>query len=600
MNAFILGNCFDNQPPVVEHFQQKFSSQSACCANSNRTVRLEKEMARTNVVGGAIKSKIKISSVLEDKQEAGCCRCARQRKGAWLTLLWSFSAFSVFHFIVKVYNNTYVDVDYKYYDGIVACTVALFIPLAGWIGDVYFGRYKVIKYSLWLLWVCAVVMCLLHNFTTPPVGIGVNIAYSFLIMALLVGLTAFQCSIIQFGIDQLYNSSSYEIVSYIVYYTWTFNASEVVVQFTQVCFCDQYHNVTDLLLPFLLTLSLCCDFLFGHWLVKEPATHNPLKLIYKVLQYAMKNKHPRLRSAFTYWDHKPYSRLDLGKEKYGGPFTTEQVEDVKTFFRMSVVIAVLSLFIGMLLHGSDTITKVNFYFSENVSCPSTVSSLRKYTRECFERLLIGNAGEIFITLFLPLYQVFFLRLFWNCMSQISILKKSGVSLGVLLICILWLLGIQLADDISKLDAIPQGANSTKCVLNDDLAVPYNIMLVGPSMLAGIGESLLLTTSIEFVSAQAPYSMKGILFGIIYIGITVSLFSAYILTLVFSTVPWDGVVLDCGFWFLLVCTVITLLLIAMFLVASRWYRKRERDENLPSQHWFAEQYYDHSFETEASG
>uniref|UniRef100_A0A1X7TES3 Uncharacterized protein n=1 Tax=Amphimedon queenslandica TaxID=400682 RepID=A0A1X7TES3_AMPQE len=34
------------------------------------------------------------------------------------------------------------------------------------------------------------------------------------------------------------------------------------------------------------------------------------------------------------------SRLDLGKDKYGGPFTKEEVEDVKTVFCM------LSLFIG--------------------------------------------------------------------------------------------------------------------------------------------------------------------------------------------------------------------------------------------------------------
>ena len=28
----------------------------------------------------------------------------------------------------------------------------------------------------------------------------------------------------------------------------------------------------------------------------------------------------------------PWDVLDLGKEKYGGPFTTEQVEDVKVFY----------------------------------------------------------------------------------------------------------------------------------------------------------------------------------------------------------------------------------------------------------------------------
>ena len=32
------------------------------------------------------------------------------------------------------------------------------------------------------------------------------------------------------------------------------------------------------------------------------------------------------------------SRLDFAKERFGGPFTTEQVENVKTFFRILLVL----------------------------------------------------------------------------------------------------------------------------------------------------------------------------------------------------------------------------------------------------------------------
>ena len=38
------------------------------------------------------------------------------------------------------------------------------------------------------------------------------------------------------------------------------------------------------------------------------------------------------RSAFTYCEDEIPTGLDLGKEKYGGPFSTEQVEDVKVFY----------------------------------------------------------------------------------------------------------------------------------------------------------------------------------------------------------------------------------------------------------------------------
>ena len=90
-----------------------------------------------------------------------------------------------------------------------------------------------------------------------------------------------------------------------------------------------------------------------------------IKLIYEVLNYAQKNKYPRLRSAFTYIDEEQPSRLDFGKHKFGGPFTEEEVEDVKTVFRLmpllvaSVVPAAISFCIldQFGLHTIQTTTK---------------------------------------------------------------------------------------------------------------------------------------------------------------------------------------------------------------------------------------------------
>ena len=77
--------------------------------------------------------------------------------------------------------------------------------------------------------------------------------------------------------------------------------------------------------------------------MKEPVTQNPFKLVYSVIRYAIKRKHPECRSAFTYCEDEPPSRIDFGKSKYGGPFTTEQVEDVKTFLRVIFVICIGSM-----------------------------------------------------------------------------------------------------------------------------------------------------------------------------------------------------------------------------------------------------------------
>ena len=73
--------------------------------------------------------------------------------------------------------------------------------------------------------------------------------------------------------------------------------------------------------------------LFKNWLDTTPQIANPIKLIVKVLNYARKNKYPKNCGALTYWEEDYPSQFDLGKEKYGGPFSVEEVEDVKTVLR---------------------------------------------------------------------------------------------------------------------------------------------------------------------------------------------------------------------------------------------------------------------------
>ena len=52
-------------------------------------------------------------------------------------------------------------------------------------------------------------------------------------------------------------------------------------------------------------------------------------------------KHPLQRSAFTFSENYIPSRLDFAKERFGGPFTTEQVENVKTFLSILLIIFAL-------------------------------------------------------------------------------------------------------------------------------------------------------------------------------------------------------------------------------------------------------------------
>ena len=128
-------------------------------------------------------------------------------------------------------------------DAVGPCVAALLGPVAGWVVEARYGRHKVTRCSLLLMWGSIVILNLLRSLKGAQVisvNVSLQVTYSVLILAMLMGLAAFQSSLIQLGMDQLYDASSYEIVSYIILYAWTFSASEVLVQLTQVCFCKEY------------------------------------------------------------------------------------------------------------------------------------------------------------------------------------------------------------------------------------------------------------------------------------------------------------------------------------------------------------------------
>ena len=85
------------------------------------------------------------------------------------------------------------------------------------------------------------------------------------------------------------------------------------------------------------------DCLCQQWLDRTHKVTNPIKLIIQVLNYTRKHRYPERRSAFTYIDEDQPAQTDYGKGKFGGPFTEEEVEDVKTFLRLLPLVICLSL-----------------------------------------------------------------------------------------------------------------------------------------------------------------------------------------------------------------------------------------------------------------
>ena len=108
-------------------------------------------------------------------------------------------------------------------------TVALgfTLPFAGWLADIRFGRYKVIRWSMWIMWIASILAT--TNSVMEQIIPGHHNTFmviSYIISFVLAfGFGGYQANIIQFGLDQLQDASTTEITAFIRWYVWTFVSS---------------------------------------------------------------------------------------------------------------------------------------------------------------------------------------------------------------------------------------------------------------------------------------------------------------------------------------------------------------------------------------
>ena len=504
-------------------------------------------------------------------------------KGAVLVLIWNFVSFTVVEYPTHKSDS---------FGLLIFLLCGLSFPIIGCLSDIYIGRYKVIRYSVWILFFTLIIANIslvikLYVWDSKILEIIEFIRGT----ATSLGLAGVLANTMQFGIDQLIDFGSTSITSYISWYFWTVSLASILVAVSQNCFCGTYNSSTSFfLLPLLYAIAIICDFLMSKWLIVEPVTSNPFKLIYQVLRYAMKNKYPRLRSAFTYWEDKPYSRIDLGKTKYGGPFTTEQVEDVKTFFRLLPAIAFFSLLIGEIF-----VLQVPYLNTDNnlnvlKSCSET--STKAYIIKCYKDTAIQYSLWEIIFIFVPIFEFVLYPLLFKCKCciEIGILKKLYI--GTLLVFMVELSLLTL-ETISTLSTTDHNATCSFALKRDNLMDEeyfiHNKWLLAIKLVMGVAVYILGTSTLEFVCAQSPYSMKGLLIGMIYfLGIIAISLSGGFMKVFQILTKTSGE--RCGIWFYLTNICLTFIIACILVIMIKFYIFRKRDETLSNDQMFAVDYF----------
>ena len=548
-------------------------------------------------------------------------------KAAVLILCWTAGAGVLYHIFlfllasvlldrstVKLHHNN-VSIYYNTIPYAVLAFVMMFYPLSGFIADVCCGRMKTIVVSLIVLLTCSIFLLLglsvLEGFVLDTnLSIWFSESYgkfkiilsTICLIIFIIGLVGYQANFIQFGLDQLFEAPSQYLGLFIHYATWAFKAGSLffLILPIVVCLYVKYRVLIVMTLQILVVLYMIVLLLAScwkrHWFYSEPGRSNPYKTVYDIIKFVKNHKYPLRRSAFTYGDRYIPSRLDFAKNRYGGPFTTEQVENVKTFFRILLVLFAVGPVFSMEVPESLFLFPL---FSQHM-----IDIFSFYGDSCTHDIIgkifvfVGNVKNVTsIVFFFPVYIWIVFSLLRKKIPKLFL--RLGVGIVISLLGVVSLLIIDVVGHSVNKAAI---TNHTQCMfqvtftenrtsLNYPTLNLHWSVLIPPNLLLGIGPLLVVATTFEFISAQSPQSMKGLLVGVFFAirGLFQFLNSIIIIPLSLKQ-PWASErmlehppVTNCGFVYLLLTCVSGLIGLILFSVAAKKYKYRRRDEGMFCQH-----------------
>ena len=499
-------------------------------------------------------------------------------KRAFLVLFWtlllSFVSLSLYYLNVEVFAGKVS----KWFLVLLVLTVLIAAPLSGWLANAKLGNYRVFKIGCVSLFVSTVMTCLVFvvkEFGFEISTVLVSIQFSFSVTFFIVGVWMCLVTVLQLGLDQMPDASSSNISSYIAWFVGATVAGMYLSYFTSSpSSCTHFKTImvspiVSLFLVLCMAIILVQQFFIpSKWLIIEPRSPQSLKTIYHILKFAKQNKAPLNRSSLTYWEEDIPSRVDLGKSRYGGPFTTEQVEDVKTLLRLMVISLPFFLITLSLGIRPNILSHIDFQIPGLNQCSAFVLLAFTYS---------SHWSSVLATIFCELV---FYPLVGN--KSPSLLQKIGFTSFMTSVVSFSCLIIKL---VQYLD------HSNENVSEWIARVIYFVT-------SGVLFQIFFTSGLEFACAQSPYHMRGLVLSFVIVFIVSGSVVGSSFGLYLSYQACEDQSSWCSVVPFAVKTVISLISLVLFCVVSRWYKMRVRDDGFAQQR-IVEEVYDRYLTAEAA-
>ena len=490
----------------------------------------------------------------------------------------------------------------------------LLFPLLGHLTDVYLTRYRSLKWSFGILifTACAGLVYTVIDLLAKSIWnltifhhVQTSIVLAIIYTLYSIGLGLFRANSIQFGLDQLLEAPTPKLIAFIHWYYWTQNIGSLALFYlvtgtikipreigNTIVNTTLYDGIVDnyltsaaditwvLIAAIILTVVMvkfCCT---KNSFYIEKAGLNPFKNIYKVLKYSWKHKVPEHRSAFTYWEEDIPRRIDLGKNKYGGPFTNEEVEDTKTFLR---ILPLLLCLFGYHLAGDGYSAPEQL---QRTSCPSLPVLLLIVINPLHMSTLVAVVG-------IPLYRLVIVKVIPR-LKNVRMLTKMWIGLYLSLLQVVLYIIVVVSHDTTywqqhhtnqtlysytekciniRIDCsfgVSEHGSSWHCQQYNDPVDNTYLWFIIPQLFNGLSSLLVSLTAFEFICAQAPRTTQGLLIGLWYATFSIRYLTVGIL---------DNFIIERRSWLIYegVKGFLILVSLVLFSCVSRRYRYRQRDE-----------------------
>ena len=421
--------------------------------------------------------------------------------------------------------------------------------VAGYLGDFLISRHRLVLAGLYSSFVLLIFLLLMVSLQLVSTGYPLLI-FKILYYVLFVTVGAVRVNLLPFNIDQLIGSSSDELTAIMHWH----NLGPLVAYFIII-------NANSFLLVQIFWLGkiivcvaavLVSHGLFNHYLETTPVnTVNPVKLIVRVLCYARKHKYPENCSALTYLEEEAPSRLDLGKDKYGGPFTEEEVEDVKTVLRLLPLVFIFGLSGG--LYGLYTVSMSSMVYG------------------CSE----GKEARSIAYIFLLIFMLLISRQSYFRKYIPSMLKRIGMGLTLIVL-------VNIIYTVQAIIGNYQFGEIFHCltIFDKESLTKHQKWMYFHEITQAIVWYMNNVVAVEFALAQCPKSMRGTMIGLWFCLRNLRSDLNFIIFFPFLQYMDPGFPLGRGFYFLLTLAVLSFLGLVLFIFLAKRYKLRVREVEIP--------------------